>query len=259
MQMHETATRAPQLADEAELLRAYAREPTPALRDELVARFMPLARNLAARYAGRSESFDDLLQIASLGLVHAVDRYDPDRGTTFSTFAVPTILGELRRHFRDRTWAIHMPRGLQETILKVEKAIEELPTRLGRAATVTDIAERLDISEEKVLEAINASQSRYSRSFDDSPLGDDGESIPLSERLGELDVRLETVEEGVEVAEALEVLSDRDREVLRLRFVEDLTQREIAAEIGVSQMQISRILRATIERLRSEVGAETAA
>ena len=254
-----TAAAANKLADDKDLLRQFARERSPELRDELVMRFMPLARKLAARYAGRAESFDDLLQIASLGLVHAVDRYDPERGTTFSTFAVPTILGELRRHFRDRTWAIHMPRGLQETILEVEKAMEELPTRLGRAATVADVAERLGIPEEKVLEAFNASQSRYSRSFDESPLTDDGESTSLSERIGEPDVRLSTIDDGVEVQDAVEHLSDRDREVLRLRFVEDLTQREIAAKIGVSQMQVSRILRATIDRLREEVGSEVPA
>ena len=246
-------------ADERDLLEQYARDPSPALRDELITRFMPLARKLAARYAGRAEPFEDLLQIASIGLVHAVDRYDPDRGTTFSTFAVPTILGELRRHFRDRTWTIHMPRGLQETILDVEKAMEELPTRLGRAATVTDVAERLGISEEKVLEAISASQTRYSRSFEDSPLTDDGESIPLSERVGELDSRLSTIDDGVEVQDAVGHLSDREKNVLHLRFVEDLTQREIAAQVGVSQMQISRILRATIDRLRSEVGERAAA
>lgn len=242
------------LVDERELLRRYARDPSPELRDELAMRFMPLARKLAARYSGRAEPFEDLLQIASLGLVHAIDRYDPDRGTTFSTFAVPTILGELRRHFRDRTWAIHMPRGLQETILEVEKAMEELPTKLGRAATVADVAERVGVSEEKVLEAFSASQTRYSRSFDDSPQTDDGEATSLSERIGDLDGRFETIEDGVEVLEAIESLSARDREVLRLRFVEDLTQREIAAKVGVSQMQISRILRATIDTLRSEVG-----
>ena len=247
-----------ELADEKELLRRFARERSPELRDELVVRFMPLARRLAARYSGRAEPFEDLLQIALLGLVHSVDRYDPERGTAFSTFAVPTILGELRRHFRDRTWAIHMPRGLQETILEVEKAMEELPTRIGRAATVADVAERVGISEEKVLEALNASQTRYSRSFEDSPLTDDGESIPLSDRIGELDGRLATIDDGVEVQDAVDHLSDREREVLRLRFVEDLTQREIAAKVGVSQMQISRILRATIDRLRDEVGVEEA-
>ena len=234
-------------------MRRYARQPSQELRDELVIRFMPLARKLAARYVGRTETYDDLLQVACLGLVQAIDRFDPDQGTAFSTFAVPTILGELRRHFRDRTWAIHMPRGLQETILKVEKATEELPTELGRAATVTDIAERLGLGEEKVLEAINASQSRYSRSFEDSPLNENGEAIPLSERIGEVDGRLRTVDESVDVEEAMRALSDRDREVLRLRFVEDMTQREIAERVGVSQMQISRILRMTLDRLRSAV------
>ena len=242
-----------------ELLRRNASSPTPEVRAELVRRFMPLARKLASRYAGRSESFEDLLQIASLGLVQAVDRFDPARGTTFSTFAVPTILGELRRHFRDRTWSVHMPRGLQEATLAVEKAMEELPTRLGRAATVADVADHIGQSEEKVLEAINASQSRYARSFDDSPLNQDGESIPLTERIGELDGGFEIAEDAVEVRDAVAGLPERDREILRLRFVEDLTQREIADRVGVSQMQISRVLRTTLERLRSEVGVEVPA
>lgn len=247
------------MADEMELLRSNARSPSPEVRAELVRRFMPLARKLASRYAGRSESFEDLLQIASLGLVQAVDRFDPARGTTFSTFAVPTILGELRRHFRDRTWSVHMPRGLQEATLEVEKAMEELPTRLGRAARVADIADHIGKAEEKVLEAINASQSRYARSFDDSPLNQDGESIPLTERIGELDGGFEIAEDAVEVKDAVEGLPERDREILRLRFVEDLTQREIADRVGVSQMQISRVLRATLERVRGEVGVEVPA
>lgn len=251
-------TRLPR-AEEQELFRRYAACPTPAGRTELVERFLPLARKLASRYAGRSESFEDLFQIASLGLLQAIDRFDPERGTTFSTFAVPTILGELRRHFRDRTWSIHMPRGLQETILEIEKAMEELPTRLGRAATVADVAERIGITEEKVLEGINASQSRYARSFEDSPLNDDGESIPLTERIGRVDGRFEITEDSAEIQDAVRGLPDRDREILHLRFVEDLTQREIADRVGVSQMQISRVLRSTLDRLRGEVGGEVTA
>ena len=148
-----------ELSDERELLKRYAREPSPELRDELVARFMPLARKLAARYAGRASPSRTSSRSPRSAWSTPSTATTPSAGTTFSTFAVPTILGELRRHFRDRTWAIHMPRGLQETILEVEKAMEELPTRLGRAATVADIAERLGISEEKVLEALNASQT----------------------------------------------------------------------------------------------------
>src|SRR3954467_4928747 len=138
-----------QLAGERRLLERYARDRSPTVREELVDRFMPLARRLAARYAGGAEPFDDLVQVASMGLVKAIDRFDPERGTAFSTFAVPTILGELKRHFRDRGWSVHVPRDGQERILKVEKATAELPARLGRAPTIGDIAERLDVTEEQ--------------------------------------------------------------------------------------------------------------
>ncbi len=152
---------------------------------------MPLARRLASRYSGGAEPFDDLVQVASVGLVKAIDRFDPERGTAFSTFAVPTILGELKRHFRDRGWSIHVPREVQERILKVERASAELPARLGRAATVDDIAERLDISTEQVLEAMHASQGHHAVSLDASPaMGDGEEPAPLGERIGSQDIGL---------------------------------------------------------------------
>lgn len=246
-----------QLADERALLRRYAQDPTPAVREELVERFMPLARRLASRYAGGAEPFDDLLQVASVGLVKSIDRYDPERGTAFSTFAVPTILGELKRHFRDRGWSVHVPRDVQERILKVERATSELPARLGRAPTVADIAEQLEVSEEEVLEAMHASLGHHSISMEATSAGPDGdEPAPLRERLGTEDLGFDTVEYGVAIGETLDEISDRDRKILHLRFAEDLTQSEIAERVGVSQMHVSRILRATLQRLREAVREE---
>ncbi len=243
-----------QLSAERPLLRRYAAERSPQVREELVQRFMPLARRLASRYAGGAEPYDDLVQVASVGLVKAIDRFDPERGTAFSTFAVPTILGELKRHFRDRGWSVHVPRDVQERILKVERALAELPARLGRAPTVSDIAERLGVSDEQVLEAMHASQGHHAVSLDaSSSLGDADEPAPLGDRIGADDLGFDTVEYGAAIEPTLRAISERDRMVLHLRFVEDLTQSEIAEQVGVSQMHVSRILRATLDKLREAV------
>src|SRR5688500_15738449 len=171
-----------QPADERELLRRFAKDRSSIVREELVERFMPLARRLASRYAGGAEPFDGLVQVASVGLVKAIDRLDPERGTALSPFAVPTILRELKRHFRDRGWSVHVPRDVQERILKVERALAELPARLGRAPTVSDIAERLEITDEEVLEAMHASQGHHAVSLDAaSSLADGEDPAPLSE------------------------------------------------------------------------------
>lgn len=246
-----------QLAGERALLRRFAKDKSPAVREELVERFMPLARRLAARYAGGAEPFDDLVQVASVGLVKALDRFDPERGTAFSTFAVPTILGELKRHFRDRGWSVHVPRDVQERILKVERALSELPARLGHPPTVQEIGERIEASDEEVLEAMHAAQGHHSVSLDAaSTLADGDEPAPLGERIGEEDRSFETVEYGATIEPVLAKISERDRRVLHYRFVEDMTQSEIAERVGVSQMHVSRILRATIEKLRAEVPDE---
>jgi RNA polymerase sigma-B factor len=247
-----------QLAGERRLLERYARDRSPTVREELVERFMPLARRLAARYAGGAEPFDDLVQVASVGLVKAIDRFDPVRGTAFSTFAVPTILGELKRHFRDRGWSVHVPRDVQERILKVERALADLPSKLGHSPTVQEIAERIEATDEEVLEAMHAAQGHHAVSLDaSSSLGDGDDPGPLRDRIGEEDLSFETVEYGEAIGPVLEQISERDRKVLHLRFVEDMTQSEIAEQVGVSQMHVSRILRATIEKLRKQIPEET--
>ncbi len=220
-------------------------------RAELVNRFLPLARNLARRYAGAREPFDDLLQVASLGLVKAIDRFDVDRGAAFSSFAVPTILGELKRYFRDLGWSVHVPRGAQELALKVQEAHERLTTKTGRPPTVTELAEYLELSVEDVLDALETAQAHHSTSLD-TPREDSssGEAGALVDMLGDDDQRYELVDETITISVAARQLSARERRVLMLRFANDMTQTQIAQEIGVSQMQVSRILRRALNRLR---------
>jgi RNA polymerase sigma-B factor len=225
-------------------------------REELVERFLPLARKLARRYSGAHEPFDDLLQVASLGLVKAIDRFDVGRGTAFSSFAVPTILGELKRYFRDLGWSVHVPRGAQELALKVEEARQRLTTGTGRPPSVPDLAEYLELSIEEVLEALETAGAHHTASLD-SPR-DDGEeeSGTLADAFGQVDDRFELVDAKVSIAAAARHLGARERHVLTLRFVEDLTQSQVASLIGVSQMQVSRILRRALEQLRELTQAE---
>jgi RNA polymerase sigma-B factor len=242
-----------QLANERELLVRFHRDHDPTVREELVQRFMPLARRLAARYRGDREPLEDLVQVASLGLVKALDRFDPDRGVAFSSYAVPTILGELKRHFRDRGWSVRVPRDLQERIARVERAIAELPGQLGRAPSVNEIADRLEIDPEEVLEAMEAGQAHHAMSLDAQAQTEEGEGIPLTDRLGGSDPGFAAVEYGATITDVLDTLSERDRMVLHLRFIEDMTQTEIAERVGVSQMHVSRILRSAVHQLRGEV------
>ena len=220
-----------------------------AARDELVECFLPLARKLARRYNVGHEPFDDLLQVASLGLVKAVDRFDCSRGNAFSSFAVPTILGELKRYFRDHGWAVHVPRGAQERAVKVEEAQQQLSARSGRAPTVSDLAEYLELSIEEVLEALETARAHHASSLDAPHDDGEGDSASLVDTFGEEDPELEIADARLTVGVAAAQLSRRERQVIALRFVHDLTQTQIAEQIGVSQMQVSRILRRSIARL----------
>ncbi|MGH2894850.1 MAG: SigB/SigF/SigG family RNA polymerase sigma factor [Solirubrobacteraceae bacterium] len=218
-------------------------------RDELVQRFLPLARKLARRYSGAREPFDDLMQVASLGLVKAIDRFDLSRGTAFSSFAVPTILGELKRYFRDLGWAVHVPRGAQERAVKVEEAQQLLSARFNRAPTVPELAQYLELDIEDVLDALETSRAHHASSLD-APYDDgESESVTMVESFGDLDPSLKSAADRVTITAAALQLPPREREVLVLRFVNDLTQTQIADHIGVSQMQVSRILRRAIAHL----------
>jgi RNA polymerase sigma-B factor len=226
-------------------------------REELVRRHLPLARKLAGRYAHTQEPFDDLFQVASLALVKAIDRFDPDRGLTFSSFAVPTIVGELKRHFRDKGWAVHIPRGLQEMMLDVKNAEATLGSMTGRSPTVVDIAEYLGVETEHVLDALEATAARQAASLDEPLVGDaHQDSATIHESIGSDDEGYELVETSLSLAAAVKELRAPDRRVLALRLASDLTQKQIADRIGVSQMQVSRILRRVGDDLRARIGFE---
>src|SRR5262245_49671229 len=212
---------------------------------------MPLARSAAARYQHTSESFDDLLQVAAIGLLKAIDRYDPDRGYAFSSFAVPTILGELRRHLRDHTWSIRVPRDLQELGQRLRPATDELAASLGRAPTVGELAAHLDVSEEEVLDARQALAAHSPTSLDAPTSEREDGGASLGEQLGADDTALAGAEDAVVLQGYLAKLPPRNREILRLRFEEDLRQHEIGARLGLSQMHISRLIRQSLEQLRS--------
>ncbi len=210
---------------------------------------MPLARYSASRYARSQESFDDLLQVASIGLLKAIDRYEPAHGAEFSSYALPTMAGELRRHFRDRSWNVRPPRDLQDQALAVERATQQLIAGLGRSPMVDEIVERTGLGEEAVLEAREALAARSAVSFSLPAAGDDGGE--LGDRIGTCDAGFDRAEDRAIVLGLLRHLSRREREIVRLRFEEDLTQAEIGARIGLSQMHVSRVLRNALEKLRA--------
>jgi RNA polymerase sigma-B factor len=225
-------------------------------RDELVERYMPLARRLARRYLGAREPFEDLVQVASLGLVKAIDRFDPTRGHTFASYAIPTILGELRRYFRDSTWSVHVPRGAQERAAAIETAQEALRGEQRGAPTVAQIAEYLEISAEEVLDGMLAMRAYEADSLDAPAVpGEDGEGRSGLDRIGSEDGRYELIEADASAAPAIRELPERERRVLRMRFVEEMSQSEIATRIGVSQMQVSRILARCLAQIREQADA----
>jgi RNA polymerase sigma-B factor len=245
----EGSERAAAQALERSLLVRYHRMGDLAAREELVERFLPFARDFARRYTYTDEPFDDLVQVASLGLIKAIDRFDPDRGAKFTSFAAPTILGELKRHFRDKGWALHVPRDLQERALAVGREAEALSKELGRSPKPREVAAALGCSVEQVLEAQQAAGSYEAASLDTPTTRDDSDAAPLVDLLGGEDVAYELVGDRDAIASAWNRLPDVERSVLELRFVHDLNQREIGERIGYSQMHVSRLLRRALNRL----------
>jgi RNA polymerase sigma-B factor len=230
----------------------------PALRDTLIERALPLAHQVARRYVRGGEPFDDLVQVARLGLVKAVDRFDVTRDVAFSTYAVPTMVGEIKRHFRDTGWAIHLPRSLQERVLKVENAGKALSGRMGRTPTVAELGRHLELTDEEVLEALEASHAYETRSLDAPAPAEDDDGRSAAETIGGEDDRFDLVDDIGAVATALKTLPVRERRILHMRFMEDMTQSEIAEKIGVSQMQVSRLLRRSLHQLREQAEATPA-
>ena len=232
--------------DERLLFARFRAQRSPELRELAFRRFLPLARSLAARYRRSGEPIEDLEQVACIGLLNSIDRFDPDRGASFSSFAVPTILGELRRHFRDRTWALRVPRHLQELAGRIERARDELTAALGRQPTVRELADQLQTTEEAILQAIELNAARHtvaltaSRTSDDEP-----RELP-----GTIDDGYARAEERATLAPLLAKLGPEDAEIVFLRFREDPTQDAIARRVGVSQMQVSRVLFSSLAKLR---------
>jgi RNA polymerase sigma-B factor len=235
--------------DDQRLFKAWLTTGDTRARTALIERFMPLARSLARRYQRSGEPLDDLVQVASVALVKAIDRYDPARGCAFSSFAVPTIAGELKRYFRDHSWTVRPPRDLQEVTLRVETALTRLTQTLDRSPTTQELAQAAGLDDEQVLEAMQARRGRSAVSLQ-TPQGDPSDAMTLGDTIGTEDCELERAEQRAALDDLLKTVPARAREMVRLRFEEDMTQAEIGALFGVSQMQVSRILRQTIEQLR---------
>jgi RNA polymerase sigma-B factor len=246
--------------EDRELFLRHQRDRDPLAREALVQRFMPLARQLARRYQRADEPLEDLVQVAALGLIKAIDRFSPEREVAFSSYAVPTILGELKRHFRDRTWAVRVPRDLQELSLKVDRAVGDLSRESHKSPSVAQIAERVGATEELVLEALEASGAYRATSFDAPRSGgvDEDSGDSLKDAVGHTDLGFGLAEDRATLDRLMQSIGPREREVLRLRFVEDMTQAEIGERIGVSQMQISRLIRQSLSRLRAAADSERA-
>lgn len=226
-----------------------AADRAPDVRDRLVTAHLGLAHQLARRYANRGEPYEDLVQVASLAIVKSVDRFDPERGVEFTTFATRTVIGELKRHFRDKGWAVRAPRRVQELYLELGKVTETLAQELGRSPTVGELANATGATEEAVLEALEAGQGYRTSSIDAT----DRNQETLASHIGEDDASLDTVEDRELLAPAIAKLAPREQLILQLRFANGLTQSEIAARVGISQMHVSRLLAASLERLRKSV------
>ena len=239
------------------LLRRYHEGGDLQAREQLIEQYMSLVRSLARRYSYRGEQLDDLVQIGAIGLIKAIDRFDLDRGVELTTYATPNIIGEIKRHFRDKGWSVRVPRGLQELNVQLSKLIEELTVELGRSPTIPELAKAANADEEDVLEALESGRAYTSVSLSTSGGGqdDEGELDPL-ESLGAEEPQYEVSEDRAVLAPGFKVLDERERRILHLRFFEGLTQSQIAQHVGISQMHVSRLIRRALEKIRDEINAD---
>jgi RNA polymerase sigma-B factor len=233
------------------LLVAYHRDGDEKAREQALVELMPLVRALASRYAGRGEPLEDLVQVGSIGLIKAVDRFDVDRGVDFASYAVPTIVGEIRRHFRDKAWAMHVPRRLKELSLRLSRTLDQLTTELGRSPTIAELAAAAGVEEEDAIDALDSMNAYSTRSLH-APFDDDSDDS-LSEKLGTDELGYAEVEDGAIVDAGLDALDARERQIVELRFFHELTQSQIASEIGISQMHVSRLLRRALATMRGRI------
>ncbi|HKN93761.1 MAG TPA: SigB/SigF/SigG family RNA polymerase sigma factor [Thermoleophilaceae bacterium] len=237
--------------DDRELLRRYHEDGDRSARELLVQRHLPLVRALARRYAGRGEALEDIEQVGAIGLIKAIDRYELSREVALTTYATPNVVGEIKRHFRDKGWAIRIPRGLQELNSKMSATIERLTAKLGHSPSIAEIAEELQTTPEQVLEAMEAGSAYAPASLSAGPTAE-GELDPM-ETIGAEDLNFERSEQRASLEPALELLPEREREILRMRFEDGLTQTQIAEQVGVSQMHVSRLIRKSLARMRAEL------
>jgi RNA polymerase sigma-B factor len=233
------------------LLVAFHKEGDERARDQALVELMPLVRALAMRYAGRGEPLEDLVQVGSIGLIKAVDRFDVDRGVDFTSYAVPTIVGEIRRHFRDKAWAMHVPRRLKELSLRLSRVLDQLTNELGRSPTIAELAQAAGVDEEEAIDALDSMNAYSTRSLQ-APF-DDGSDDSLTEKLGEEEIGYAEIEDGALVEAGLDALDERERRIVELRFFEEMTQSQIASEIGISQMHVSRLLRRALVTMRGRI------
>ncbi len=235
------------------LLRRYHEDGDLQAREQLIEQYMSLVRSLARRYSYRGEQLDDLVQIGAIGLIKAIDRFDLSRGVELTTYATPNIIGEIKRHFRDRGWAVRVPRGLQELNVQLSKLVEQLSVELGRSPTIAELAESAGVEEEHVLEALESGRAYSSLSLSSGGSTEDGEELDLLESLGDIEPEYELSEDRAVLAPGFKALDSRERMILHLRFYEGLTQSQIADQIGISQMHVSRLIRRAVEKMRDEI------
>jgi RNA polymerase sigma-B factor len=239
-----------------ELLRRYHQHGDLSAREQLIEQYLSLVRSLARRYSYRGEQLEDLVQIGSIGLIKAIDRFDIDRGVELTTYATPNIIGEIKRHFRDKGWSVRVPRGLQELNVQLSRIVEELTVQLGRSPTIAELAEASGAEEEEVLEALESGRAYSSLSLSVGATQDDDEAVDPMESIGTEEPGYEISEEWAVLEPGLRALDDRERQILHLRFFEGLTQSQIAQQIGISQMHVSRLIRRSLEKIREEIAAE---
>jgi RNA polymerase sigma-B factor len=240
------------------LLRRYHEQGDVGAREQLIEQYMSLVRSLARRYSYRGEQLEDLVQIGAIGLIKAIDRFDVNRGVELTTYATPNIIGEIKRHFRDRGWSVRVPRGLQELNIQLSRLLEQLTVQLGRSPTIPELAKAAGVTDEEVLEALESGRAYSSLSLSAGSGGDDdGELDPL-ESLGTEEHQYEVSEDRAVLEPGFRVLDERERKILHLRFFEGLTQSQIAQQVGISQMHVSRLIRRSLEKIREEIASEEA-
>src|SRR5438552_5013103 len=239
-----------------ELLRRYHEAGDVAAREQLIEEHMSLVRSLARRYSYRGEQLEDLVQIGAIGLITAIDRFDLHRGVELTTYATPNIIGEIKRHFRDKGWSVRVPRGLQELNVQLSRLIEQLTVQLGRSPTISELAKAAGVEEEEVLEALESGRAYSSLSLSSGSGGDEDGVLDPLESIGTEEHQYEVSEDRAVLAPGFRVLDDRERKILHLRFFSGLTQSQIAQQVGISQMHVSRLIRRWLEKIGEEIAAE---